>query len=244
MALTTNSGAYEQLHRPFTIEYPATIANLRLRNTGFSWELKLPYHISLTTAFYGANLPDQCRYRLDQMHGHWGARDEEGSEHIVDNKRHSAELHFVHYNLEKYRSLSKAARHPDGLLVIAVFVDALENQPDHPELEKIASQLRAIPLKDQYVTLRQPMRLENLLPSQRNYWTYAGSLTTAPYYESVTWFVLKQAIKCSKQQLQKFRVLNNSLHVETSQLIVSNFRSTQPLNSRTIYTYDESLSSK
>ena len=35
----------------------------------------------------------------------------------------------------------------------------------------------------------------------QSYWTYEGSLTTPPLYESVTWIVLKQPIEVSAVQV-------------------------------------------
>lgn len=40
-----------------------------------------------------------------------------------------------------------------------------------------------------------------LLPSSLHYWTYLGSLTTPPLYESVTWIVLKEPIAVSEKQV-------------------------------------------
>lgn len=41
-----------------------------------------------------------------------------------------------------------------------------------------------------------------LLPESMNeYWTYAGSLTTPPLTEAVTWIIMKQAIEVSHEQV-------------------------------------------
>lgn len=234
--------SYELQNKPLIIEYPSTLENLRLNNTGFSWEVKLPYQISMTTAVYGAHLNTSYRYRLDQFHCHWGLNDEQGSEHTVDNRAHSAEIHLVHYNMEKYRTLSKAARHPDGLVVFSVFLDAEEDHHNHAELEKIVAHLKSVTLKGEHTILKQAIRIENLLPANKSYWSYQGSLTTPPYLESVTWFVFKQPIKCNKQQIQKFRNLKSSLKHhdnDESTNIQSNHRKAQPLNGRTIVSYDQ-----
>lgn len=230
---------YELHNKPLILEYPATISNLRLNNTGFSWEVKIPYQISITTSLYGAHLNSLFRYRLDQFHCHWGANDEEGSEHTVDGRTYSAELHFVHYNMDKYHTFTKAARHPDGLVVMSVFIDATEDHHKHAELDKIVSQLKSVPLKGEHAIIKQAVRIENLLPSNRSYWSYQGSLTTPPYLESVTWFVLKHPIKCSQSQIEKFRSLKSSLRHDGGLYIKTNHRKTQPLNGRTIVSYDE-----
>lgn len=113
--------------------------------------------------------------------------------------------------MDKYHSMSRAARHPDGLAVVAVFLEATDNHYNHAELAKITTNLKLIPNKGDSVILKQPIRLENLLPtSNRSYWSYQGSLTTPPYYESVTWFVLKQPIKCNATQIDKFRQIQGS----------------------------------
>lgn len=44
----------------------------------------------------------------------------------------------------------------------------------------------------------------SLLPNSLEYWTYPGSLTTPPLYESVTWIVCKQSISVSSAQVTQF----------------------------------------
>lgn len=46
-----------------------------------------------------------------------------------------------------------------------------------------------------------------LLPADRAYWTYLGSLTTPPCTEGVRWFVMEQPVTISTSQLQAFRAL-------------------------------------
>ncbi len=43
-----------------------------------------------------------------------------------------------------------------------------------------------------------------LLPDDRGYWTYTGSLTTPPCTEGVEWFVFEQELTVSRQQWQAF----------------------------------------
>lgn len=45
-----------------------------------------------------------------------------GSEHTVDGDSHSGELHLVHWNQTKYPTFNEAAKHPDGLAVLGVFL--------------------------------------------------------------------------------------------------------------------------
>jgi len=46
-----------------------------------------------------------------------------------------------------------------------------------------------------------------LLPSDRGYWTYEGSLTAPPCTEGVRWFVMEQAVGLSRDQLRAFGAL-------------------------------------
>jgi carbonic anhydrase len=43
-----------------------------------------------------------------------------------------------------------------------------------------------------------------LLPTDRGYWTYEGSLTTPPCTEGVRWFVMEQQVTLSRDQLRAF----------------------------------------
>lgn len=46
-----------------------------------------------------------------------------------------------------------------------------------------------------------------LLPSERGYWTYMGSLTTPPCTEGVRWFVFQQPVTLSRTQLHNYTSL-------------------------------------
>lgn len=46
-----------------------------------------------------------------------------------------------------------------------------------------------------------------LLPVERGYWTYMGSLTTPPCTEGVRWFVMEQQVSLSRDQLRAFAAI-------------------------------------
>lgn len=58
----------------------------------------------------------------------------------------------------------------------------------------------------------------------RHYYTYKGSLTTPPYFESVTWIVYRNPVYVSRRQVAIFRDLNGS---ESGKKIVNNYRAVQ-----------------
>ncbi|PIN97166.1 hypothetical protein AB205_0210600 [Aquarana catesbeiana] len=76
----------------------------------------------------------------------------------------------------------------------------------------------------------EKFNLSNLLPKERTYWTYLGSLTTSPYSECVTWVLLQEAITISSEQLQHFRGLQN----EDEEFILENHRPLQPIEKRLV----------
>ncbi|KAK0047511.1 carbonic anhydrase 2, partial [Biomphalaria pfeifferi] len=63
----------------------------------------------------GGNLPDT--YKLEQFHFHWGGKDSNGSEHLIDGKYFPMELHLVHYS-SHLPNISVAQNHPFGLAVL------------------------------------------------------------------------------------------------------------------------------
>jgi carbonic anhydrase len=54
-----------------------------------------------------------------------------------------------------------------------------------------------------------------LLPADRGYWTYMGSLTTPPCTEGVRWFVFQQPVTLSRTQLRNYTSL---FHLNTRPL--------------------------
>jgi carbonic anhydrase len=46
-----------------------------------------------------------------------------------------------------------------------------------------------------------------LLPPDRGYWTYMGSLTIPPCTEGVRWFIFEQTMAVSRQQLRAFAAM-------------------------------------
>jgi len=63
----------------------------------------------------------------------------------------------------------------------------------------------------------------DLLPAQRGYYRYSGSLTSQPCTEGVDWIVLKQPLQLSEAQLAQYRAR-----------FADNARAVQPLHSRVV----------
>jgi carbonic anhydrase len=121
------------------------------------------------------------RYELVQFHFH------RPSEERINGKQFDMVVHLVHKDL-------------DGrLAVVAVLIDRGAAQP------LIQSVWNNLPLeKGDEVAARTPITLNDLLPPERQYFTYMGSLTTPPCSEGVLWMVMKQPVPVSAEQIGIF----------------------------------------
>ncbi len=138
-------------------------------------------------------------YPLIQFHYH------ALGEHTIDDKQNMLELHFVHQYSET-----------DYVVIGAVYKKGNENKFLQKYLDKIPTS------KGSYAP-NELIDLFDMLPRNKNYYNYQGSLTTPPYSESVNWFLLEEPLEATKHQLEQFaKILNN------------NFRSLQDLNGREI----------
>ncbi|XP_061432183.1 carbonic anhydrase 1-like [Lethenteron reissneri] len=197
-----------------------------LYNNGYSFLAEYPDECSANVLGGG---PLQGRYRLKQFHFHWGASDERGSEHRVNGSAFPAELHLVHWH-ESCGSFNEALVSKKGLAVLGVFVEVGEM---HTRLQELVEALPSITHKGMMheVGAFDP---SELLPPCLDFWTYPGSLTTPPPYETVTWFILKQSMSISDEQLASFRRLYVSAAGERAVRMVDNFRMPQPIMDRSV----------
>lgn len=124
-------------------------------------------------------------YELIQFHFHTP------SEHLIKGRSFPMEIHIVH-------------KSEDGeLLVVGIMMK--EGKPN----ELLEELWRVLPLKDGKEKFREDIKINatNLFPSNKDYYTYTGSLTTPPYTEGVRWIVMKTPTEISKEQVNKFRSL-------------------------------------
>ena len=122
-------------------------------------------------------------FQVVQIHAHWGAREGRGSEHQIDGTSYDAEIHIVHYNT-KYNCAGDAFDKEDGLAVLGMLVKV--GDKEHPELQKICEKLAEVENPHDKTQLETAVDVGALLPKNRSFYTYPGSLTTPPLYESVT----------------------------------------------------------
>lgn len=140
-------------------------------------------------------------FTLRQFHFH------AHSEHTIDGKSYPAEVHLVH--------VAKDGR----VAVIGVMV---ASGVANPVLDVVLQAARKGEAHAAGFILPA-----NFLPSTGAYYHYLGSLTTPPLTENVEWYVLKQPITASPEQLDALR-----------SFYADNFRERQPLDGRVVTQFD------
>lgn len=140
------------------------------------------------------------RYDLLQFHFH------RPSEERINGRQYDMVAHLVH-------------KDPEGrLAVVAVLLDRGAEQ------SVVQAVWNALPLeKNEEVPAPSAIDLNQLLPDDRRYYTFMGSLTTPPCTEGVLWLVLKQPVPVSTPQIDIF-----------SRLYPMNARPVQPVQGRLI----------
>ncbi|XP_029686272.1 carbonic anhydrase [Takifugu rubripes] len=216
---------YDPSLKPLKLNYNQSNAK-GILNNGHSFQVDFVDDADSSTLTGG---PITGTYRLRQFHFHWGASDDRGSEHTINNVKFPSELHLVHWNT-KYPSFGEASSQPDGLAVVGVF---LKIGAANPRLQKILDALDVIKTKGKQTTFSN-FDPATLLPGFLDYWTYDGSLTTPPLLESVTWIVLKEPISVSPVQMAMFRSLLITEEGEHPYYMVDNYRPPQDLKGRDV----------
>ncbi|MCY7314275.1 MAG: carbonic anhydrase family protein [Rubrivivax sp.] len=121
------------------------------------------------------------RFELVQFHFH------RPSEERIDGRQFEMSLHLVHKDAQ------------GRLAVVAVLLD---KGPPQPAVQRVWNNL---PLeKGEDLAARLPLDLAALLPTDRRYFTYMGSMTTPPCSEGVQWVVMRQPVTMSLEQIELF----------------------------------------
>lgn len=142
------------------------------------------------------------KYDLLQFHYH------ALSEHTINGAHSPIEVHFVHKHSDT-----------DFAVVGMMFTEGDDNA-------LLASYLEHFPKEKGTYTSEDVIELSSLLPADASYYHYSGSLTTPPCSEVVSWYVLKEPISASAEQIEAF-----------SAILHENYRPVMPLNERAIYSY-------
>jgi len=143
---------------------------------------------------------DGADFTLLQFHFH------APSEHRIDGRAFPMEAHFVH-------------RGGAGELVVVAVM--LAEGAANPALAPVFDRIPAVPGGGPGGEAR--LSLLSLLPAERGYYLYAGSLTTPSCSEIVTWLVLRRPVTLAASQIARFTAI-----------FAGNARPLQPTNRRFI----------
>ncbi|XP_076624637.1 putative carbonic anhydrase 3 [Colletes latitarsis] len=212
-------GYHDYLPGPVYLKNSGHSVLMNINNDSRS--IHLPY-------IFGAALQADQEYEVDHLHFHWGAKNNRGSEHILNGVRYPMEMHIVHRN-KAYLNLSNALNYEDSLVVLGIF---FQLQEEHNKLlHPILNDLISVQCLNKEIPLKTPITLASLLPRSIDvFYTYKGSLTTPPCSEVVTWIIFPTPVPISFAQLSKFRQLSNGEDV-----LADNYRKLQNIGRRKIY---------
>ena len=142
-------------------------------------------------------------YNAKQFHFHTP------SEHLIDGMTFPMEMHIV--NVYKDSTSDKQTRY---LVIALLFKMGRENK-------FLREFLNAIPAEEEKDSLPNgTVKLEDLLnmipKNDQGYYSYKGSLTTAPYAETVDWIVKKYILEASPEQIYTIEKMegNNARHIQ------------------------------
>ncbi|CRK91425.1 CLUMA_CG005097, isoform A [Clunio marinus] len=180
-----------------------------IKNDGHGAQIVFNYRHNDKCLLSGGSL--KYKYEVAKAHWHWGQFNYAGSEHSLNGHQYSAELHIVAF-ASKYGSLSNAVDKSDGLAVLAFFYE-LDNRNEERSDFIIKKDLGLIVKSNtnDYIRIQNSFSLKDLIKYQRfHYFSYQGSLTTPPCYESVTWIVANTPLKIKTEDLDELRNLKDN----------------------------------
>ncbi|XP_016973765.1 carbonic anhydrase 2-like [Drosophila rhopaloa] len=173
------------------------------------------------------------RYEADGLHFHWGSKNSQGSEHLINNERFDLEMHIVHRN-NKYKDIIKAVGKTDGLTVVGVLLKIVKKpKRKFPSLNRVLAAVAKIRKDNAKTTIRGGFSLGQMIGNvnPHDFFTYRGSLTTPSCQEAVTWIVFSEVLPVTYSSVSNFwKLLDHN-----NQKIINNFRSVQRLNGRHVF---------
>ena len=139
-------------------------------------------------------------FHFVQMHFH------SDSEHRIDGKVFPLEGHFL------FQSPS------GGVAVIGVFYQVGKYNPDFENVLNQYDQQKG----------EGTFSVDGLIPENKSYYHYIGSLTTPPLTEGVEWYVMQNKLEVSAEQITRFIDIHGQ-----------NSRECQQINERKVFSYNE-----
>lgn len=168
-----------------------------LINNGYT--IRVNYHDAAGSGNF--LLVGDLRYRLTQFHFH------RPSEESIHGRSYPMVVHLMHES-------------SDGKIAgVAVL---LQSGKTNPTVQQIWDHMPEVK-GDEEAIPGVSVNPAGLLPADRAYYTYTGSITAPPCTEGVTWIVLKTPVEVSPEQISAF-----------ARLYPHDVRPLQPLNDRVV----------
>jgi len=159
---------------PIQFDYRAT--PFKVLDTGRTVQARLEGGNSITL--------NGRRYDLQRIEFH------RPSEERINGRQFEMSAHLVHRDAEGRTA------------VVAVLMDQDDQGEGHPMVQLVWNSLPLEKHMDQASSV--PIDMARMLPEQKQYLTYMGSLTAPPCTEGVLWMVMKQPITLSREQIGVF----------------------------------------
>ncbi|XP_074120870.1 carbonic anhydrase 4 [Sminthopsis crassicaudata] len=187
-----------------------------IENNGHSVQVALSDSIKISQG----GLPGT--YKAVAFHLHWSNSVKKGSEHTINGKSYAMEVRGSSFQ---------------GLETLSFSFQASSEK--HHGFSNLVENLKNIQHKSKSTSLKE-FSLFDLLPKVdklKHYYRYQGSLTTPGCQEKVIWTVFHEPIELHEDQILEFsRQLFYNEEDKENMPIIDNFRKTQALGNRQVYT--------
>jgi carbonic anhydrase len=149
---------------------------------------------------------DERTFDFKQMHFHTP------SEHLIDGITYPMEMHVVNTlkdqpkgETTEYLVMAFLIKMGEKNAFIANFIDQI------PKEEGEVGEIDLNVLKDSRMST-----VANLINELHSCYHYKGSLTTPPYTESVSWYVMKRIFEASPEQIKRINEIegDNARHIQ------------------------------
>ncbi|XP_038836226.1 carbonic anhydrase-related protein 10-like [Salvelinus namaycush] len=174
-------------------------------------------------------------HRLEEIRLHFGSEDGQGSEHLLNGQSFPAEVQLIHYNQELYANYSEAAKSPNGVAIVSIFIKISESPNVFLNRMLNRDTITRITYKHDAFLL-MGLNIADLYPDTIRFITYEGSMTIPPCFETATWILMNKPVYVTQMQMHSLRLLSQNEPYKIFLSMSDNTRPAQPLLQRCIRT--------